>query len=130
MSTVVIRLDDVWKAYGSVPAVCGLALEVPAQSVYGFLGPNGVGKTTTIRWSLGRQKADHGGVALFGHPIDGARKGLLKRVGAIVESPCSYPHLTARENLEVHRRILGLPRTTIAHVLSMVALAPVADRQV
>src|SRR5438270_407901 len=51
-----VRIEGVWKAYGSTPAVRGLSLSVPSQSVYGFLGPNGAGKSTTIRMMLGLQR--------------------------------------------------------------------------
>src|SRR3989449_2829686 len=103
-----IRVEEVWKAYGTTPAVCGLSLSVPSQSVYGFLGPNGAGKSTTIRMMLGLQRPDRGTVSLFGRPLVAERIAALRRIGSMVESPSLYLHLTRRENLEVHRRILDL----------------------
>src|SRR5437899_1243231 len=55
-----VRIDEVWKTFGSTAAVCGLSLSVPAQSAYGFLGPNGAGKSTTIRMMLGLQRPNRG----------------------------------------------------------------------
>ena len=103
-----VRVEDVWKSYGRTAAVCGLSLCVPRQSVYGFLGPNGAGKSTTIRMMLGLQRPDRGAISLFGSHLS-TRVGLLKRAGSLVEAPSLYSHLTGRENLEVHRRLLGLP---------------------
>lgn len=125
-----IQIEDVWKSYGSVHAVRGLNLHVPAQSVYGFLGPNGAGKSTTIRMILGLQRPDRGDIRLFGCPL--AQKNLesLRRVGSFVESPSLYENLTARENLEVHRRLLSLPRRAIDEALAIVDLLNAADRLV
>ncbi len=125
-----IRVASVWKSYGPVPAVCDLSLNVPEQSVYGFLGPNGAGKSTTIRMLLGLQRPDQGAISLFGHPLEGHRTALLKRIGSMVESPSLYPHLTGRENLEVHRRYLGVPKKAIENVLATVDLTSVGGRLV
>ena len=82
-----IRVECVWKSYGSTPAVCNLNLNVPPQSVYGFLGPNGAGKSTTIRMVLGLQRPDRGEISLFGRPLKDERLALLSRIGSLVESP-------------------------------------------
>src|SRR4051812_41240551 len=112
-----IRLHDVCKSYGQRAAVRKLSLSVPAQSVYGFLGPNGAGKSTTIRMILGLQKPDRGSIALFGQPLTLAS---LARVGSMVEAPSLYPHLTGRENLEVHRRLLNASKASIDEALDIV----------
>ena len=125
-----VRLEGVWKSYGKTPAVSGLDLTVPAQSVYGFLGPNGAGKSTTIRMMLGLQRPDRGAIALFGRPLAAERVALLAQIGSLVEEPSLYPHLTGRENLEVHRRLLGLPKRAIDEALETVDLTSVADRLV
>src|SRR5437773_9073047 len=108
-----VQIEEVWKSYGPTAAVKGLSLTVPAQSVYGFLGPNGAGKSTTIRLILGLQRPDRGRISLFGKPLEPHRTALLARIGSLVESPSLYPHLTGRENLEVHRRILNAPKRAI-----------------
>src|SRR5258707_10570276 len=125
-----IRIEEVWKTYGAWLAVCGLSLSVPPQSVYGFLGPNGAGKSTTIRMVLGLQRPDRGMISLFGRPLAAERIALLRRIGSLVESPSLYLHLTGRENLEVHRRLLGLPKLAIDEALETVDLLPVAARLV
>ena len=72
-----IRVEEVWKSYGTMPAVRGLSLNVPPLSVYGFLGPNGAGKSTTIRMILGLQRPDRGMIALFGNPLEKQQIALL-----------------------------------------------------
>ena len=125
-----ILVKEVWKSYGTVQAVRGLNLNVPPQSVYGFLGPNGAGKSTTIRLVLGLQRADRGDVHLFGRPLARDRLTLLGRIGSLVEAPSVYLHLTGREHLEIHRRLLNLTRGTIDEALATVDLTQAADRLV
>jgi ABC-type multidrug transport system ATPase subunit len=125
-----IVLENVWKTYGKTTALAGLSLAVPAGSVFGFLGPNGAGKSTAIRILLGLQRPSRGTVSLFGRQLPKGRAEVLRRVGSMVESPSPYLHLTGRENLEVHTRLLGLPPRGIDEALDMVNLLPVRDRLV
>lgn len=125
-----IQTNEVWKSYGGCTAVRGLDLNVPAQSVYGFLGPNGAGKSTTIRMILGLQRCDRGSISLFGQPLERGRSKALKRIGSLVEAPSLYLHLTGRENLELHRRILDAPRNSIDEALATVGLISAAGRVV
>jgi lantibiotic transport system ATP-binding protein len=125
-----IRVEEVWKIYGEMAAVRGLSLTVPPQSVYGFLGPNGAGKSTTIRMVLGLQRPNRGTISLFGRPLARERLALLRRIGSLVESPSLYLHLTGWENLEVYRRLLGLPARVIDEALEAVELSPVPSRLV
>jgi len=125
-----IVLENVWKTYGKTTALAGLSLAVPAESVFGFLGPNGAGKSTAIRILLGLQRPSRGTVSLFGRQLPHGRTDVLRRVGSMVESPSPYLHLTGRENLEVHTRLLGLPPRRIDEALDMVNLSPVRDRLV
>jgi ABC-2 type transport system ATP-binding protein len=122
-----VQIEQVWKSYGSTPAVRGLSLTVPEGSVYGFLGPNGAGKSTTIRMILGLQRPDRGRVFVFGKPPS---PSALAKVGSLVEAPSLYLHLTGRENLEVHRRLLAAPVAAIAEALDTVGLAGAAGRVV
>ena len=107
-----------------------LSLSVPAGSVYGFLGPNGAGKTTTIRMLLGLIRPDSGEVRLFGKPLRSHRLEVLRQVSALVEAPSLYPQLTGRENLEVTRRMLGLPAQAIDLALGMTGILDVKNRLV
>jgi ABC-2 type transport system ATP-binding protein len=84
---------------GGQLAVDGLDLRVPQGSVFGFLGPNGSGKTTTIRMLLGLISPSGGGAQLFGEPVDAGHVGTLTRVGALIEGPAHYPYLSGRANL-------------------------------
>jgi ABC-type multidrug transport system ATPase subunit len=85
---------------GGQLAVNGIDLNVPHGSVYGFLGPNGSGKTTTIRMLLGLIAATDGRHELFGEPMPRAAAAVLPRVGALVEGPAFHPHLSGWANLE------------------------------
>lgn len=94
-----IRTDSLTKRFGRQLAVNGVSLSVPRGSVFGFLGPNGSGKTTTIRMLLGLAEATSGSVTVLGHPIPQELELALPRVGALVEGPAFYPYLSGRKNL-------------------------------
>jgi ABC-type multidrug transport system ATPase subunit len=125
-----IRTRGLTRLFPGGQGVHALDLEVPEGAIYGFLGPNGAGKTTSIRLLLGLLRAEAGSVELFGEPLAGEHREALRHVGALVESPSLYRHLSGRENLEVTRRLLGAPRERIAEVLARVDLADDADRRV
>ena len=118
------------RRFGSQLAVDNLNLLVPAAGVYGFLGPNGAGKTTAIRMLLGLIRPNAGEVRLLGQSLNGNQRLLMHRVGALVEAPSLYPHLTGRENLEVTRRLLGSDRNLIDLALATVKLTKDANRRV
>ena len=118
------------RRFGAQVAVSELDLLVPKAGVYGFLGPNGAGKTTAIRMLLGLIRPDAGEVRLFGQELRSNHRALMSRVGALVESPSLYPHLTGRENLEVTRRLLGSRRDLIDVALETIRLTRDADRRV
>src|SRR6185295_8018037 len=118
------------RRFGAQPAVEDLNLLVPAAGVYGFLGPNGAGKTTAIRMLLGLIRPNTGEVRLFGQSLNGNHRSLMRRVGALVEAPSLYPHLTGRENLEVTRCLLGSDRNLVELALATVKLTKDADRRV
>jgi ABC-type multidrug transport system ATPase subunit len=87
------------KRFGAQTAVDTLDLHVPRGAVYGFLGPNGSGKTTTIRMLLGLVHPTAGHVELLGEPIPGRSSDVLPRVGSLVEGPAFHPYLSGRANL-------------------------------
>jgi ABC-type multidrug transport system ATPase subunit len=94
-----IRTHGLTKRFGSVLAVDGLDLEVDEGDVYGFLGPNGSGKTTTVRMLLGLVLATSGSVELLGQAMPARAAEVLPQVGALVEGPAAYPGLSGRANL-------------------------------
>src|SRR5262245_48201961 len=123
-----IKTSGLTRAFGNLIAVNNLDLYVPRASVYGFLGPNGAGKTTTNRMLLGLIRPDSGQIELLGTPLSQNRIALLQRIGALVETPSLYGHLTGRENLELTRRLLGCGRQQIDRVLGIVKLEKAASR--
>ncbi|HEX7341627.1 MAG TPA: ABC transporter ATP-binding protein [Rhodanobacteraceae bacterium] len=125
-----IQTHQLARVFAGGQGVHGIDLEVPEGAIFGFLGPNGAGKTTTIRLILGLLQADAGELHLFGQKFTRTHRAMLDRVGALVEEPSLYPHLSARDNLEVTRRLVGVPRQRIDEVLRMVELDADADRRV
>jgi ABC-2 type transport system ATP-binding protein len=97
-------------------------LEVPKGSIYGFLGPNGAGKTTTLRLLLGLLRSQQGSIELFSQQFKEHRIEILKQVGSLIEQPSLYGHLTAKENLEIYRRIYKVSKTRVDEVLKLVGL--------
>lgn len=97
-------------------------LDVPQGSIYGFLGPNGAGKTTTLRLLLGLLRKQHGKIGIFNKEFVSHRLEILRIIGSLIEQPSLYGHLTARENLEIYRRIYKCDKTRIQEVLKIVGL--------
>src|SRR4051794_31796296 len=121
----VIELVGLRKQYqrGRTIAIAGLDLEVPEGGVFGFLGPNGSGKTTTIRCVLGLVRPTGGHATMLGAdvPVDLAR--VLPKVGSIVETPALFPAFSARRNLELLATIDGIGNRAVAAMLERVGLA-------
>jgi ABC-2 type transport system ATP-binding protein len=111
--------------------VDGVSLTVPRGTAYGFLGHNGAGKTTLIRMLLGLTGPSAGSARVLGRPLPEQRAQALARVGAIVEAPSFYPHLTGRENLKIAAAVRGPEtRARIDAALHRVGLEPRADDRV
>lgn len=128
----VIEIEDLAKSYrrrrgGSTVAVDRLDLVVPAGGVFGFLGPNGSGKTTTIRCLLGLVRPTGGTMRLLGRPVPGGLRDAIGRTGAIVETPALFPTVSARENLRHLGSIDGIGRRRVEEVLETVGLTARAD---
>ncbi|MCW2598695.1 MAG: yxlF 1 [Frankiales bacterium] len=129
-----IRTTGLTRRFGSQVAVSAVDLLVPRGAVYGFLGPNGSGKTTTIRMLLGLLAADSGEIEMLGQPMPDALAQVLPRVGALIEGPAFHPYLTGTANL---RRLdvsdaTANPATSkerIAAALSRVGLTAAAGKK-
>src|SRR3954453_18159262 len=109
MTAVAIATSGLTKRFGHQVAVDSIDLTVPAGAVYGLLGPNGSGKTTTIRMLLGLVRPTAGEVSVLGGRMPGDPVEVLPRVGALVEGPAFHPYLSGRDNLA---RLDAVDRTT------------------
>ena len=127
----VIEIEGLRKEYrhkkGRTAAVDGLDLEVPEGGVFGFLGPNGSGKTTTIRCVLGSGATDEGLRATARPRRPGGLAESIRRIGAIVEAPALFPTMTGRDNLELLGAIDRIGRRRVDQVLEQVGLIDRAD---
>ena len=130
-----IRTSGLTKRFGPVLAVDGLDLDVREGDVYGFLGANGSGKTTTVRMILGLVLATSGEVELLGQPMPRRARRVLPSVGTLVEGPAAYPHLSGRANLRLYDAMGGAAgrrdrRRRVDQALEVVGLQAAADRRV
>ncbi len=130
MKEWIIETKGLGKRYKGRYAVSNLNLQIAKGDIYGFLGPNGAGKTTTIRMLLGLIKPSNGSIRIFGQPLEKEKLAILRKVGSLVEYPSNYGHLTAIQNLEAIRRIIGAPAGRIDEVLAIVGLTKEAKRPV
>lgn len=119
------------KQYGSFQALDGLTMRVPKGAIYGFVGKNGVGKTTLIRLVCGLQRPSAGEFFISGvRHTDSAIAEARKKLGAVVESPSMFPDLSAEENLRYQYRLLGLPdEDGIPELLQLVGLEQLGKKQ-
>jgi len=126
MSEAVIETHGLRKEFssrgGTHVAVADLDLTVRAGDVHGFLGPNGSGKTTTIRMLLGLASATRGEMALFGRPVPQALPEVMGRVGAVVESPKFSPNFSGRQNLQLLARSVGVDDARVDRAVETVGL--------
>lgn len=131
MSTHIVSTTDLFYDYTKgVTTLHGINLKINRGDIYGFLGPNGSGKTTTLSLLLGLLKNQKGDIEFFGKDFLQNRKDILRKVGSLIEAPSLYGHLTARENLEVYREIYGAPKERIDEVLSLAGLSDTGSKSV
>jgi bacitracin transport system ATP-binding protein len=127
----ILRTKHLTKHYRRQAAVQDLSLTIRPGEIYGFLGQNGAGKTTTLRMILGLVRPTAGEIELFGERVRGNRRRFLERIGEIIENPGFYRDLSGEENLEIHRRLMGMEnRECIAEALETVGLLNEKNRQV
>jgi ABC-type multidrug transport system ATPase subunit len=104
----IIEVKNLSKSFGDFKAVTNLSFSVPAGQVYGFLGQNGAGKSTTIRMLLTLIKPDEGDIEIFGLNLFKHRSAVLKQMGAVIERPDLYKYLSALENLRIFAKLSGI----------------------
>ncbi len=115
----VLRINNLSKNYGNIQAVRNVSFEVKKGEVYGILGPNGSGKTTTLAVVLGILNANGGNYQWFDEPFT---KLARRRIGSLIETPNFYPYLTLWENLKIVAKIKDAPDEDINHALGVANL--------
>jgi ABC-type multidrug transport system ATPase subunit len=131
MDDIVLKTANLRKYFGKVHAVEEVSLEVRRGRIFGFLGPNGSGKTTTIGMILSLLRPNAGSVTLFGKPVTLGSNAPLRRVGALMGLPTLLPYMSARENLLLMKRFYpGVSTKRVDEVLEIVGLAGVGKRTV
>jgi ABC-2 type transport system ATP-binding protein len=129
-SEFVLETNKLKKHFGKVRAVEEVSLSVSRGQVYGFLGPNGSGKTTTIGMVLGLIHPTSGKVRLFGERVSPGHSMPLRRVGAIVGAPALVPYFSARQNLDLLTRLNpDLPEGRVEEILETVGLTEASNRR-
>ncbi len=124
----IITTEQLTKKYKNFVSVNNVSLHIRKGSIYGFLGPNGAGKSTTMKVLLGLTAPTKGSFAIDGRHFPEDRITILKGVGSFIESPSFYANLTGRENLDIIRRILGLPGDSVDDALELVGLEEFGGR--
>ncbi|QEK13129.1 ABC transporter ATP-binding protein [Crassaminicella thermophila] len=127
----VLKTVNLTKKYKNKTAVDNLNIHIKKGEIYGFLGENGAGKTTTIRMIMGLVKPTGGSIEIFGENITSKKNQYLERIGSIIEFPGFYPNLTAKENLEIHRRLMGVQgKKCIDEALDISGITQAKNRKV
>jgi ABC-type multidrug transport system ATPase subunit len=129
MNELAIETRNLNYHFGNQKVIDSLSLQVEKGSIYGFLGPNGAGKTTTIKVLLNLLKSPAGTVFIFGKDINTNRIASLKKMGALVEQPAIYAHLSGKENLYNRCILLGIKRSRAMDMLQLVGLTDAADKK-
>ena len=120
MSEVVLSIQKLTKNFGKLCAVNQLDLEVKRGQVFGMLGPNGSGKTTTLGMLMGVTNPTSGSFTWFGEPATNLTR---KKIGAVLEHPIFYPYLSGQKNLELNAMVKGANPANISKVLDIVELS-------
>ncbi len=122
-SAPVLHIEGLYKKLGSRQVLNGITLDVTEGEIFGFLGPNGSGKTTTIKLMLGLLNIDQGAITICGHDVKRDFEAAMKNIGGIIENPELYKYLSGYENLMQCVRTYGdIPKERIDQVIRMVRL--------
>lgn len=119
----IVKTESVSYSFpGAAKTLDDINLLVERGKIYGFLGPNGSGKTTTLRLLLGLLKKQEGSILVFGKEFEPNRIKILEKIGSLIETPSVYGHLNARDNLNVYRSIYNATPERVVELLELVAL--------
>ena len=120
MAKTVLEIKNLEKSFGRRKIINNISLEVKEGEIYGFLGPNGSGKTTTIKMILRLIDNDAGEIKVNGYDTKKQFEKAMDYIGAIVENPDMYRYMTGRDNLKLHARIRNVDSKRIDEVLELV----------
>ncbi len=123
----IIQVKSLSKSFGTFQAVNNLSFTVNEGDVYGFLGQNGAGKSTTIRMLLTLIKPTSGEIKIFGLPLSSHRNEILKNIGAVIEKPDVYKYLSAYDNLKLFARLSG-GKFDYQHLMNQLEMVGLAER--
>lgn len=127
----ILRTNNLTKRYGNQTSVNNLCMSVCKGDIYGFIGQNGAGKSTTLKMILGLIPPTSGSINVFGQDVKNGEVSYLRNIGSIIEFPSSYEDLTACENLEMHANYMGIKdKKVIEEYLDKVGLLKARDKKV
>ena len=127
----VLSIKHLSKQFGARRILTDISLDIPSGEIFGFLGPNGSGKTTTIKLMLGLLNIDSGEISICGHDVKNDFEAAMSCVGGIIENPEMYKYLSGKENLELYRRMYdNVPRERIDELIKLVRLEARADDKI
>lgn len=129
MSCYTLKIKNLTKKYDGTKILNNVNINIKKGNIYGFLGPNGAGKSTTIKIILGLIKNYDGQIEIFDSQLKKSRKEILSRIGALIESPSYYDHLSAYENLKIWALLKEVPLSKIDEVLKIVNLYENKDKK-
>ena len=130
MNNTVLEIKNLSKSFGKRKVIDNISLEVKEGEIYGFLGPNGSGKTTTIKMILRLIDNDSGEIKVNGYDTEKQFEKAMECIGAIVENPDLYKYMTGIDNLKLHARIRNIDTKRINEVLELVELKDRANEKV
>ncbi|TLQ41755.1 ATP-binding cassette domain-containing protein [Ruoffia tabacinasalis] len=125
----IIQTNKLTKSYGVFTAVNEINITIKKGEIYGLLGPNGAGKSTLMKILLGLTTPTNGTFEINGYTYPKDRNKILSIIGSLIEEPAFYGNLTGKENLEIIRRILKLPQSSVEEALDLVDLTEFKDRK-
>lgn len=124
-----VRTHSLTKIYGQKSAVDHVGMKVKKGEIYGFIGRNGAGKSTTLKMLCGLAHPTEGEISLFGAPV--SDEAARRRVGMLIENPGLYPNFTARENMILKSQCIGLlNRDSVDHFLKLMNVADTGNKKV